>query len=420
MKDFYNAVLRPLRELDKRSRVMFAAIGAYNWANNLSMNYNQLYAVALGADPIELSSLNSFGSITSSAISVPTGWLIDRYGVKRIIIAGLIVCTIVSAIYGLATDWLMLLPAVMLMQVGFKLIIPLADLIFVSTSRPGNRAQTMGLSRVVWAIPTLVGPMMATAVVTAYGGITVQGMRPLYFIQLISLVAITLFVILKLEEFHARPVIHEERSIGKMGFLDSFRDLFRGESKLREWVIIMGLWRFEISISMAFIALWMVYVKNADQYILGAVSTIGLLTSAFLQVPVGKLADRLGRKRTFLLTRPLTWLGTIILLVAPNPQILLLTGFLGTLGLMGGFSDISFTPLITMFWEVVPTEKRGRWFGLTGILDALAVPAFLIGGFLWQEGFKELVLTLPLLIEATAVIPLLFMVPETLHQNREG
>jgi len=63
-------------------------------------------------------------------------------------------------------------------------------------------------------------------------------------------------------------------------------------------------------------------------------------------------------------------------------------------------------------------EKRGRWFGLTGVFDVLSVPAFLLGGFLWQEGLEELVLILPLIMEAFVVIPMVLSVPETPAFNR--
>jgi hypothetical protein len=65
-----------------------------------------------------------------------------------------------------------------------------------------------------------------------------------------------------------------------------------------------------------------------------------------------------------------------------------------------------------MFWEAVPAEKRGRWFGLTGIFDILTVPAFLLGGLLWQVGFEELVLLLPLLIELLIMIPIMVRIPD--------
>lgn len=413
-----DTIVAPFKRLDKRFKVMLTGIGVYNWANGLTLNYNQLYAVALGANPIELSSLNSVGSVISSAISIPAGWLIDRYGVKRILVAGLVLCAAVSALYGYAASWLMLLPAVMLMQVGFKLIMPLADIVFISTSRAENRGRLMGFSRTVWAIPSLLAPMVAAVIVAFYGGITVQGIRPLYFVQLLTMVAASVFIVFKLEELRPRSPIREPgQRASEIGFFESFREIFRGENSLRKWAVLMGLWRFEMGISMPFITLWMVYAKDADPYILGAVGTIGMVVSALLQIPIGVMADKIGRKKIFLITRPLTYFGTIILIVASNPQMLMLVGFLGALGFMGGFSDLSFMPFITMFWEVVPMEKRGRWFGVTGVFDILSVPAFMLGGFLWQEGLEELVIMLPLLMEIFIIIPIVLSVPETLHLN---
>jgi MFS family permease len=334
------------------------------------------------------------------------------------LVTGLVLCGLVSTLYGCATSWLTLLPAVMLVQLGLKMIMPLADIVFISTTRVGNRARLMGLSRTVWAIPSLLMPMVAAIIVSLYGGITIQGIRPLYFIQLLIIVVAAVFIALKLEESRIRSTVSKPiRRAGGASFLESFRDLFRGESNLRKWIALIGLWRFGTSISMPFVMLWMVYSKGADPYVLGLVGTVGLVVSALLQIPIGIMADRIGRKKTFLITRPLTYLGTIILVVAPNPQMLVLTGLLGALGLTGGFSDLSFIPFITMFWEVVPMEKRGRWFGITGVFDVLSVPAFLLGGFLWQEGLEELVLILPLIMEAFVVIPMVLSVPETLRST---
>ncbi|MEM2929542.1 MAG: MFS transporter [Thermoproteota archaeon] len=415
----FKDIATPLKRLDKRFKVVLAAIGVYNGANSLTLNYNQLYAVALGANPIELSSLNSVGSVISSAVSIPAGWLIDKYGVKRILAAGLVLCAVVSALYGCATSWLTLLPAIMLMQLSFKLIMPLADIVFISTTRTENRARLMGLSRTVWAIPSLLTPMVAAMIVTLYGGITVQGIRPLYFIQLSTMIAAAIFIIFKLEELHVRSSVSRLRGEGgETSLLEGFRELFRGESSLRKWMLLMGLWRFGSSISMPFVTLWMVYTKNADPYLLGEIGTMGIVVSAILQIPVGVMADKIGRKKTFLLIRPLTYLGTILLIIASNPQMLMLAGLLGILGFTGGFIDLSFIPFITMFWETVPMEKRGRWFGITGVFDILSVPAFLLGGFLWQEGLEVLVLILPLLMEVFVIMPIVLIVPETLSSSK--
>ena len=71
-----------------------------------------------------------------------------------------------------------------------------------------------------------------------------------------------------------------------------------------------------------------------------------------------------------------------------------------------------------MFWEVVPEEKRGRWFGVEGLMGLSTIPASMLGGLLWQQGLKAEVLLLPILIEALLVIPILATVPDTLERAK--
>jgi len=47
-----DAVAALFRSLDKRFKVVLAAIGVFNGANSLTLNYNQLYAVTLEANPV--------------------------------------------------------------------------------------------------------------------------------------------------------------------------------------------------------------------------------------------------------------------------------------------------------------------------------------------------------------------------------
>ncbi len=80
-------------------------------------------------------------------------------------------------------------------------------------------------------------------------------------------------------------------------------------------------------------------------------------------------------------------------------------------------SSVGFTPFITMFWEMVPHEKRGRWFGVEGLLNISTIPASLVGGLLWERGFMVEVLLLPVLLELLVVLPLLASIPETLARS---
>jgi len=86
--------------------------------------------------------------------------------------------------------------------------------------------------------------------------------------------------------------------------------------------------------------------------------------------------------------------------------------------MMGGIGSVSFIPFITMFWETVPEGKRGRWFGFSGIFSIFAVPASMLGGFMWQAGLMELVLISPVVIEVLIMMPMLSMIPDTLGRSK--
>ena len=164
----------------------------------------------------------------------------------------------------------------------------------------------------------------------------------------------------------------------------------------------------------------MVDLMGASAYIYGATTIVAIIVALILSVPAGNLADKIGRKKTFFILAPFTWAGILLMLVVgPNPNYLILVAILGFIiggGSVSGYGigGVSFTPFITMWWESIPREKRGRGFGLEGLITSgAAIPASIIAGILWDQGFKTLVLAVPVLLEAIFVIPLLATVPDT-------
>lgn len=396
---------------------MVGAFTLNNWVSSLPRQYQQLYITALGANPIELGSLSSIGSMVSSLISVPMGWIVDRYGAKKVIALGLALSIIVAGIYSFAGNWWILIPAVILGQIGMMMLMPLADVIFVGTSKPEQRATAMGFSRTIMGLPSIFAPTIAAVIVASSGAISARGIRPLYYIQLVFSIVVFLFVVFKLPT--SPNVVDRKRDeLGskETGLIQDFRDLFKGEKWLKRWIILMIIRNFGQRIAMPFIPLWMVNIKGADPYILGIVGTLGALVGVLLQIPVGKLSDNIGRKKVYFLLRPLSYLGTFLLILTPGPNYLILVGLLGA-GMMGGIGGVSFTTFITMHYEMVPKEKMGRWYGINGILQIISFPAALLGGFMWQQGFMIEVLLFPLVLEALFVIPIRITVPDTHGRN---
>ncbi|MEM2960921.1 MAG: MFS transporter, partial [Candidatus Bathyarchaeia archaeon] len=197
-----------------------------------------------------------------------------------------------------------------------------------------------------------------------------------------------IFVVVMLEPLQVQRSAFQH-GLRKANIIQDYKELIKSERWLKYWFIIMLVQRLG-GISMPFIPLWIVQVKGADPFLLGALGTTSALTSLILQIPMGKLADTIGRKKVFLILRPFTYIGTLLLVWAPDPLTLIFAGVLGVMGLMapgggGGIGGISFIPFITMYWESFPAEKRGRLQGITGIVDVASSVASLLGGFLWQS-----------------------------------
>jgi len=295
-------------------------------------------------------------------------------------------------------------------------IMPLTDIIFISATGPEERTGVMSLSRVVWGAINVFAPLAVGLVVAHFGGINTRGIRPLYYIQLALTVLVFFFMLRAL-----KPLPGGVRDAGvsssKGSLLEDYREFFRGERWLKRWVLLRLVMQFGTNLALPFVPLWLVEVKGATPQMLGLMGTVGVGVSLLFQIPAGRLADRICRKKVYFLLRPVAYLGTVLLVLSPRPEYLVLVGLLGAIALGGGLSSVGFTPFITLFWEMVPHEKRGRWFGVEGLLNISTIPASLVGGLLWERGFMVEVLLLPVLLELLVVLPLLASIPETLARS---
>ncbi len=418
----FESVTTFFKELDRRIKVLYTFIGVHLTHQQLTQQYTQLYATALGANPVELGTLNSLRSVMNAIIATPSGLLADRYGPKRVILLGLAFVVAIAANYSVAGNWVILVPALLLAGLGQGLILPYVDMAFINYGKPENKSMIISISRTLWAIPRTFAPMAAAIIVAQCGGINADGMRPLYYIQL-ALAVIVIIAIAVLLKAPTGTAADDPRAPGKKGrgFVQDFRDVFTGERYLTRYIVLYAIRAISMNTATAFIPLWMVNEKAADPYILGATTAAGMVVAMVLQIPVGRLSDRIGRKKAFFLLRPFSWLAELLLVVAPSPGYLILVGILGGNVAGGGegigIGGVSFIPNITMQWEMVPQEKRGRWHGILGFFRILTFPASILGGIMWQQGLTVEVLLLPVILEAVIVTPLLMTIPETLGRT---
>ena len=151
-------------------------------------------------------------------------------------------------------------------------------------------------------------------------------------------------------------------------------------------------------------------IKGADSFMLGAIVTASALTSIVWSIPLGRLADRLGRKRALYLTMPLFWLSNLVLVWSPRP------GFLILAGILQGFYYIGAPIAGAMERELVPPGQMGRWLGMTRFFKMLTNSIMvLVSGIIWDRIGPQYVFLGFVAIDLCLRAPLLLTMPETLR-----
>lgn len=383
-------------------RVLLLRKLGINLLGGLSRQYTSLYTIALGADPINLGTLNGIGSAISATLSMPMGRLMDGYSMRKVMLLAMIFEILVPLAYAVAQNWIMLIPALILFQMtSYQSLTATIENVYVAHSlKDEDRASGFGVSTVVSTIGRAIAPMAAACLVLTFGGITAEGIRPLFYIQLAGLIPLTATIYLNLTEVG--------KAEGTMNFLKDFKTIFEGAKGLKRFIFMECLGAFSTSAVWPFVMVFAVDIKEATPLILGYMGIAATLCNMIFSLPVGRLADRVGRKKTLYLMRPIMYASYLLIVLAPNAYWLILAwAFLGF-----PFEWMIWT---TMSMEMVPEIKRGRWSGILMLFrNIVRIPAPIIGGILYQKINPAIIFLLPITIDLFLRLPVLITTPETL------
>ena len=381
-----------------------------SFLGRLSNQYTSLYAVALGADPIALGTLNSVGSAISTVVSLPIGRLADRYSLKKMMLFVMILEVLVPIAFALPSNWILLIPALALLQMtGFRSLAVTIESVYTASSlRNEDRASGFGVSTVLSTIGGTLAPIVAAYLVIAFGGINVEGIRPLFLVQLVGLIPLTIVIYLQLTELGKAE---GEAGKGLRNFVRDFSTLFKGAKGLKRFIFMEGLSAFSMGGVFPFAMVFAVEVKQATPLILGYMGMAAALANMIFAIPIGRLADKIGRKKTLYLMRPVMYASYLLIAFAPNAYWLVLAwAFLGF--------PWEWIIWSTMSMEMVDESKRGRWGGILMLFRGIvSIPAPIIGGLIYQQFNPTILFLVPIAIDAILRLPTLVTTPETLERS---
>jgi MFS family permease len=378
---------------------------------NLTAQYDSIYTVGLGADSVELGSISSIGNGISALISSPIGWLMDRYGLKRLYLLGMVLMAGSTLVYTLAPSWQIIIAGTILFSVSTRFIGTGCSVICADSVQNKDRVTAQNICVTIASLLAMLAPLVAARLVTTFGGLNVEGIRPLYAIRFVGYILVFLFLAAQLRD-PKRPL--ETDMSAKSGFIDDFKQLFESESPLKMWLLVASLTWFPMAMTAPFLQLYAHQVKGADQYLLSLMATATVLTRVLFGIPLGRLADKIGRKKVIYLLAPLWYVSYLLLVFSTNSFTLILAGALQT------FYFVSSGVTHAMTLELVPVEQMGKWSGLIGLFQGLVtIPAPILGGLIWDHLNPMYVFLIPIGVDVLLKLPLLATIPETLRDPPE-
>jgi len=394
-----------LRRQQRDWKVTVARASLERFLYQVVLPYQFIYTVALGATATQLGIVNSVGMGIGGLLSPLTGWLIDRVGTKTIYLIGIGLLVISYLTYGVAQSWTIIIIAMVAYWLGYGTSNHSCATVCGNSLVNEDRATGMAFCETLaTGLLGIAGPMLGALLVATFGGVNVSGIRPLFFVSLVGTVGTFLLILTQLSN-------RRWASPGETGpnFFKDLSQVFKQGHNLKRWLVIASISYLPMGMVVPFTQVFAHEFKGAEQYVLGAMVTGFALTSLVLGIPLGRLADRIGRKKVLYLTAPLFWASNLILIWAPSP------GFLIAAGVLQGFLHICLTITGAVGVELVPPEQMGRWIGIMRLFRLLlAAASAFMAGVIWDSIGPEYLFLTVIGLDLFIRIPLLIWMPETL------
>jgi MFS family permease len=395
-------------------KLMLGRRTLHGLATGLTTQYSSIYATLLGANAVQLGSLQSVGNGVGALAALPAGWFIDYYSLKNVFLIGTAMLAASSLLYLAAPFWTWLYAAIIIYYLGSRITCTACTVTCAAELKNEGRATGRGLCRTLASPVAIVTPLLAAWLISRFGGISVEGIRPLFAVQALIFVGILLLLVSRLSAAPSR-----RGSDGRIRTLSAFAQVFQQGPDVVRLLLVMGLMELPWTIAQPFMPVYAHDFKGADEFLLGGIAMTSVLVPMLASIPLGRLADRHGRKRLLFAIAPLAYAGNLLLILAPASGVgaslcLLLYGVLF------GFNSIGMALASSMAAEIMPQGQMGRWIGVVGLFRGLlSIPAPMVGGLIWEHIGPQYVFLAAIAIDVCLRLPLLAFTRETLHLSLE-
>ncbi|MGQ9543303.1 MAG: MFS transporter [Candidatus Bathyarchaeia archaeon] len=345
-----------------------------------------IYIVSIGASRLELGLIMATIPATSIIARVPFGILMDRVGRWPITILALILQSSAYAMFCFAPPVHMLYPIAAVYALAVSSFGPSAIAIALDASPLGSKGVVMGRFYASIGASMVLGPVI-TSLLTYH--FTYQSV----FMFALTLPTIGLAVFLISGGPSLKSASSGVSPIGARPILSSLKKIL-----LQRNILLLSAASVTFFIPLgAFETMFPVYVKEdlaLDAYYVGLLFAVRGIPNACSRIPVGIMADKIGRRIPLIISYALTFLALFILSTVNNVYLLML--LIGIYGLAWGART---APSAALYSDNVSSSDTGYVSTIIWLTSDVAVA---LGSSI--AGALTVVFTTPQIIRLSSIL----------------
>jgi MFS family permease len=292
------------------------------------------------------------------------GWLVDRFGRKKIFAFGSSSAAILPAALTQLSSYNRILPLISLTGIMGSASNTSQTAIIADQVEEGKRNTAYGISRIVGNMSWIVAPIVGGLFLAAHG------FHPLFVISaIVAAIGLVLFIGLVPE---SRKKNLQRPSLPKVSVL---RD--------RDLLVLCIASLFSMMFYTQFYSLLPIFatqVKGLTDLEIGLLFSASGATVVALQFPTSRWLDRFPKRTGYIIGVVILALGITSIALAPNFNWLLVSVVLMTIG-----ENIFFPIASTLVTEIAPEAELGMYVGAFGLFLSIGGNISpLLGGTVWQ------------------------------------
>jgi MFS family permease len=351
-------LIRPVLALSFSAAIVVLGFG-------IIMPFLPLYAQELGATTgLEIGFLSSAFLITRTFLATPMGSFSDRVGRKGMILAGLLIYSLLSVLFGLASSYFQLLLFRSLQGVASAMVWTPATALVADLTPPGRRGYAMGLYNSISMVGWMIGPAFGSGILwfvrNLWGISIVESYRiPFFMASLLSLVSFILVYLFVKVPADAKPTKRPFMKLSLGGI----------DRKFKRTLYIVFFIVLVYGFATSFIEPLLVWFVQTEYGLspeeisnaMGVIFSVSGLIMIAVTLYAGRLADRFSKKKIIGLSNSAAQALTMIMPFSGN--IMNIGVVMSARSAAYAFSSPAYTALQQ---DLLPRRIRGA---LTGVFD---------------------------------------------------